>query len=409
MKYTPYGGAEVFLSRFIDELLKRGHTCHMFAAKWDDGKSGVRGLPPNASIGGQKSEVSNQNSKLVFHKIKTFGPSFLRLLSFAINTYFAVRKANLDIILGFDRTFYQDIYRAGDGCHKEWLIQRIQSGVRSQKPAPAGFKRGSEVKKIIKKIITFLNPRRLTILYLEKRLFKSKKLKFVIANSRRGKEEIIRHYKLPEDKICVIYNGIDIKAFNLNDRENIRADYRGRLNIKNETLLLFVGSGFERKGLRFLIEALGILKSKGYERLKLVVVGKGEIRKYQAMAELCGTGEDVKFIGPASDVKGYYCAADIFVLPSIYEPFSNACLEAMASQLPIVTSRINGVSEILTRGKDGMIVDDPSDPEEIAKKIEPLLHEETRLTVGKAARKTVENYTIEKNVESFLRVIEEMI
>ena len=120
MKYTPYGGAEVFLSRFIDELLKRGHTCHVFAREWGDGKSGVRS---------QESGVKNQTPKLIFHKIKTFGPSFLRLLSFAINTYFAVRKANLDIILGFDRTFYQDIYRAGDGCHREWLIQRNKSGV----------------------------------------------------------------------------------------------------------------------------------------------------------------------------------------------------------------------------------------------------------------------------------------
>ena len=393
MRYTPYGGAEIFVSRFVDELLQKGHTCHIFAREWDDAK--------RQEVRGKRQEDVKEG--IVFHKIRTFGPSFLRVWLFAINTFFAVRKANLDIILGFDRTLYQDIYRAGDGCHKEWLIQRIQSGVRSQE--------SGVIKKLIltvKKVIIFFNPLHFTILYLEKRLFKSKKLKFVIANSRRGKDEIRKHYGLPEEKFCVIYNGIDIKAFNPNDREKIRVISRERIDIKNETLFLFVGSGFERKGLRFLIEALGILKKKGYERLKLVVVGKGEIRKYQAMAELCGTGEDVKFIGPASDVKGYYCAADIFVLPSIYEPFSNACLEAMASQLPVVTSRINGVSEIITRGKDGMIVDDPSNPEEIAEKIEPLLYEETRLTVGKAARKTAENYTIEKNVESFLRVIEEV-
>ena len=401
MRYTPYGGAEVFLSRFVDELLQKRHTCHIFASEWDDAK--------RQEVRGKRQEDAKEG--IVFHKIRTFGPSFLRVWLFAINTFFAVRKANLDIILGFDRTLYQDIYRAGDGCHKEWLIQRRRAEARSQKQE-------SRNKKILplasyllplKRLITYINPLHIAILYLEKRLLQSKRLKFVVANSNRGKDEIIRHYGLPAEKICVIYNGIDIKAFNPNDREKIRVISRERLDIKNETLLLFVGSGFERKGLRFLIEALGILKRKGYERLKLVVVGKGEMRKYQVIAELCGTGEDVKFIGPASDVKGYYRAADIFVLPSIYEPFSNACLEAMASQLPVVTSRINGVSEILTSGKDGMIVDDPSNPEEIAEKIEPLLHEETRLTVGKAARKTVENYTIEKNVESFLRIIEEMI
>src|SRR3989338_4218376 len=99
MKYTPYGGAEVFVSRFVDELLQKGHTCHIFAKEWDDGKSEVRGLPPNASIGGQKSEIRNQNPKLIFHKVKAFGPSFLRILLFAINSYFAVRKTNLGLIL----------------------------------------------------------------------------------------------------------------------------------------------------------------------------------------------------------------------------------------------------------------------------------------------------------------------
>ncbi|MEK7688630.1 MAG: glycosyltransferase family 4 protein, partial [Deltaproteobacteria bacterium] len=376
MRYTPYGGAEVFLSRFIDELIKNGHTCHLFAAKWDeDIKDGV-----------------------IWHRVKTFGPSFLRLLSFAVNAWFVVKRTAPDVIVSFERTLYQDIYRAGDGCHKEWLMQRQGSGVRGQ---------GSGTRRIIKDIITFLNPLHLTILYLEKRLFRSKKLKYVVANSNRGKEEIIRHYKLPEDNICVIYNGIDINEFDLGCRDKIRAAYREKLNIKDEIALLFVGSGFERKGLGFLIEAVGILKRNGYNKLKLIVAGKGRIRKYKNAADRLGIGKDVIFTGPVKDVQGYYSAADIFILPSIYEPFSNACLEAMASGLPVVTSRINGVSEILTDGKDGEIIDDPANSEEIAEKIKPLLSEEIRFAVAKAARKTAENYTIEKNVNEFLRLIDE--
>src|SRR3989338_8250439 len=387
MKYTSYGGAEGFLSRFIDELLKRRHTCHIFAAKWDE-NAGSR----------VKGQGSSENSKLIWHKIKTFGPSFLRLWLFAINNYFAVRKANLDIILGFDRTFYQDIYRAGDGCHREWLIQRNKSGVGSQE---------SGVRRTTKKIITFLNPLHLTILYLEKRLFKSKRLKFVVANSRRGKDEIIKHYGLPEEKICVIYNGINIAAFADSNGDKLRAVYREKLNIKNETALLFVGSGFARKGLKFFIEAVGILKREGHNNLKIVVVGKGRIKKYQTIADRCGIGEDIKFMGPVKDINAYYRASDIFVLPSIYEPFSNACLEAMASGLPVVTSRINGASEIIAHGKNGMIVDDPANPKEIAERIKPLLAgRENMLAMGRAARVTAGNYTIEKNVEDFLMLIE---
>lgn len=367
MKYTPYGGAEVFISRFIDELIKQGHKCHIFAKEWGE----------------------NPRKGVIFHRVNTFGPSFLRLLTFAINSYLAVKKTNLDVILSFDRTFYQDIYRAGDGCHKEWLIQRQGAW--------------------LKKLLTYINPLHLTILYLERKLFQSKKLKFVVANSKRGKDEIKRHYKLPEEKICVIYNGIDIKAFDTDKRENLRSDYRERLGVKNEILLLFVGSGFERKGLKFLIQAVGVLKKQGQiPPCKLIVIGKGRIKQYQDIADKCGVGADVKFIGPVKNVKGYYAAADIFTLPSIYEPFSNACLEAMASGLPVVTSRINGVSEILTHGKDGMIIENPANPEEIAERIKPLLDEKARFDAGKAARMTVENYTIEKNVEKFLKLIEGM-
>ncbi|HLA51136.1 MAG TPA: glycosyltransferase family 4 protein, partial [Thermodesulfobacteriota bacterium] len=187
-----------------------------------------------------------------------------------------------------------------------------------------------------------------------------------------------------------------------------RAAYREKLNIKDEIALLFVGSGFERKGLGFLIEAVGILKGSGYNKIKLIVAGKGKIKKYKNAADRLGIGKDVIFTGPVKDVQGYYSAADIFVLPSIYEPFSNACLEAMASGLPVVTSRINGASEILTDGKDGIIIDNPSNPEEIAEKIKPLLAGQARHAAGMEARMTVAKYSIEKNVERFLRLIDDV-
>lgn len=388
MRYTPYGGAEVFLSRLVDGLIKRGHECHVFANVWKKDK----------------------RDGLVFHKVGVIRwPSFLRVLSFAISTYFVLRKTQMDVIIGFDRTFHQDIYRAGDGCHREWLIQRQGSGVRSKILLP------------LKRLITYINPLHLTILYLEKKLFQSKRLKFVIANSQRGKQEIIRHYGLPEEKVHVIYNGIDLKGFCLKEEERLREEYRQGLGISpDEVLLLFVGSGFERKGLKFLIEAMAIIQGSGVRdqgsgrygpvlkrrNLRLLVVGKGNYRTYLRLARRFGVGMDVIFKGPVKDVKGYYYASDIFVLPSIYEPFSNACLEAMAGGLPVVTSRANGVSEILADGEDGMIIDDPTNPGEITERIVPLLERHKRLEMGRAARNKAEGYSIERNVDEFLRLID---
>ena len=102
--YTPYGGAEVFLSRLIEGLVGEGHECHIFASEWKN--------------------IDREN--ITFHPVWVLngGPSFLKVLSFALGAFFALRRENLDIILSFERTLWQDVYRAGDGCHKEWLQKR---------------------------------------------------------------------------------------------------------------------------------------------------------------------------------------------------------------------------------------------------------------------------------------------
>src|SRR3989338_7577731 len=100
MKYSPYGGAETFLKRFIDELLRRGHTVDVFSTDWP-GQEGLR-----------------------VHRIKAWGPAFLRPLIFAASAARAVKEAAPDRVISLERQFCQDISRAGDGCHREWLARR---------------------------------------------------------------------------------------------------------------------------------------------------------------------------------------------------------------------------------------------------------------------------------------------
>ncbi len=366
MRYTPYGGAEVFISRLIDELISRGNDCHIYANRWS----------------------GEDKPHLFFHRVPVIGwPSFLRALSFAINSFRLLKRADMDVILSFERTFYQDIYRAGDGCHREWLLKR------------------RTVISFFRYILVCINPFHLTLLRLEKMLFNSGGLKAVISNSERGKEEIVRHYGLLESKIHVIYNGINFKYFDLSHRKRIREDLRKRLGIlSSETALVFVGSGFERKGLKVLVNAVGcMIKDNGFS-VKLIVIGKGK-RKYKRLSKRLGLEDNILFTGPVDDVRDYYFCGDIFVLPSLYEPFSNACLEAMACGLPVVTSRVNGVSEVITHGEDGYILDDPKDVLEIVKAVDLLLNEERRKNMGEKARDTAMKYPIEKNVDKTLSLI----
>jgi UDP-glucose:(heptosyl)LPS alpha-1,3-glucosyltransferase len=96
----------------------------------------------------------------------------------------------------------------------------------------------------------------------------------------------------------------------------------------------------------------------------------------------------------------------VLVHPAIYEPFSNACLEALACGLPVVTSRINGASEVITHGKDGAVVDEPDDIIGLAAGITSFLDAKNYTAASRAARRTAESLTFDRNVEQTLAVID---
>ncbi len=362
-RYNPYGGAEVFVGRFIKGLIARGHKVVVYSREWP------------------------QSEGLTLHRINTGGPSFLRPLLFALRVKKAVESDSPDVVISFERTFSQDIYRAGDGCHREWLRRR------SLTVTPW------------KRLLIALNPKHRVLLYLEKRLFTHTRLKRVVANSKRGKEEITRLYGLRPENICVIYNGIDFADFNPENKVKEKKQLRKKLGIEDQArVLLFVGSGFERKGLLYAIRALALLP----QDTRLVVIGKGNVGPYKKEAARLGVTKQILFLGPVKGAVNYYALADVFVLPSIYEPFSNACLEAMAAGLPVITSRVSGISEVIAEGISGGVAEDPADAEELAEKIRPFLDREKAEAAGKIAGEEALTHTMEGNVEGFLRLVDKI-
>ncbi len=367
-RYVLYGGAERYVERLIKELIGRGNEVHIFANKWND-----------------------TNERIIFHRVPIVGClSFLKVLSFAFFADMKLRETKLDIIHSFERTFKQDVYRAGDGCHAEFLRQREKN------------------LSFCKRWFIRLNPLHITTLFIEKRLFKRGNYKKIIANSNQVKEDIIKHYKVAPHDIVVIYNSVDLLEFNPEERD-LHIKERDIIGIDKDTLvLLFVGSGFERKGLAALIEAVGELNKR--RKIALLVVGKGRYRRYKRLAGRFGVEENIYFLGPQSNVKRFYLASDIFVLPSIYEPFSNACLEAMACGLPVITSRVNGVSELLEGDEEvrDLVIDEPRDSNEIVKKVTILFDEGKRRRIGKRCRDIASRLTIDENVQKTLEVYKEV-
>jgi UDP-glucose:(heptosyl)LPS alpha-1,3-glucosyltransferase len=255
--------------------------------------------------------------------------------------------------------------------------------------------------------LDYLRPLNLAYLRLEKELFTSPGLLSVIANSLRGRNEISLRFGLPPERIAVVRNGVDLARFPPARRDAASSALRSRLGIgADETIFLYVGSGFARKGVGALARAAVRLARTG-AKFRVVIVGKGDAGPYRRILREGSSEGRVHFTGPVAGAAEYLLGADAFVFPTIYEPFSNACLEAMAAGLPVITTAVNGVSEVIRDGVSGFVVDDPMDDAGIAERMERLLSVDLRRRMGEEARRAAEGLTMERNAEETLSVLEE--
>ena len=361
------GGAEATLQHLARGLVASGHRVTVYAVGAD--AENIRAL--GASVG--------------YVAVPVWRGKTARLLSYALNTRWLLRQAQPDVVFSLERTLFQQVYRAGDGCHREWLARR------------------SSVLSLPEKLAEGLSPFHRVMLWLEKRLFTAPELKKVIANSRMVNEEIIHHFQVDPAKIKVIYNGLDHQRFRPVSEEERRA-LRQRLGApEGAGIILFVGSGFRRKGLAYLLEAFRRLKD---ERAQLWVVGKGRVGYYQDLARRLEVAQRVKVWGPQADVAPFYQVANVLALPSLYDPLSNVVLEALGCGCPVLTTIANGAGEFISPGENGEIIS----LDENAVWGEALRYWHTKSqdpAVGRAAREAVAHLTWEATVYQTLEVLKE--
>jgi UDP-glucose:(heptosyl)LPS alpha-1,3-glucosyltransferase len=215
------------------------------------------------------------------------------------------------------------------------------------------------------------------------------------------KDEIVNIYGYPEGKIDIVRNGVTLQKFRFDPE--LRQRSRENLKFKpDQTVLLFAGSGWERKGLLFAMEAAALC---GDRKIRLLVAGRGNANLYKTKRLRFWREDPVLFLGEVADMLCAYAAADIFILPTIYDPFSNACLEALACGLPVITTRANGFSEIIQDGVHGSIVNHAGDLLALRDAIrfwsDPARRDEAKSkTIECAAR-----FDISKNIEQTLAIL----
>ena len=362
------GGVERRTSELVKGLLSAGHEVHVYANRCE----------PNAAHG----------AHFHFIPILKLGRA-MKPLSFAWFCSTMIRSSKHDLVHTQARIFRYDVATLGVGCHRAYLDA---VGIDPTRAPDRWFHRA--------------------VLYIERSMLAANTNSRIriILNSNRCKAELVNYYGVSAESIAVVRNGVDHAVFSPESRSSLRSVARAELDISpEESVVLFVGSGFQRKGLDTLIEAAGHLQDKS--ALKLLIVGRGRRDEYAKLAADLGLEERLIWVGRAdsSDMARFYAAADMFALPTRYDPFANSTMEALACGVSVVTTSANGVSEILEDGVDTFIVE-PGDVEALSERLATLTDDaDLRQRLGLNGCKAVEPYTWQRTTEQTMAVYEAML
>ncbi len=314
-----------------------------------------------------------------------------RIWTFARDVEREVRREDYDVVLGLGRIWSQHVMRLGSGLHgtylalahdaKQSLLERLSGG---------GWTR-----------------HRLT-LAIERKAFAAPELARVVANSHMVARDAERTYGIGPERLEVLHNGVDLERFSP-ERPGAEVPARARLRrewgLKDELVVLFLGTGFGRKGLDLALRGFRGLRDLRPDA-RLVVVGRDAAPgRFQDLASELGIEDAVRFAGERTDAPDCYRAADLFLLPTRYDPFANATVEALASGLPVVTSTQNGGHEVIDPRVQGSAVTLSDGPARIAEELRYWADDEVRAAGSLAARARAEEHPIEDKMKAAERLL----
>ncbi|MDY0268750.1 glycosyltransferase family 4 protein [Trichloromonas sp.] len=363
-----HGGLERFSVNLATALHAEGHEVHAFAQRFAD-------LP--AGVTEHRLEVPRK-------------PSFRRIFGFHRSAVRAVQGHSFDVVYGLARFAPLDVYRMGDGVQKHWMRIRYPF-------SPWRW------------LNYLINPTHLCNLYLERRILSGRDCRRIVTNSHLCAEHAQRYYGVPLDRIDVVYNGVNHQIFNPKTMAELRSEGRRELGLQDDDLaLLHISNNWPRKGLSVLLRAVALLGDQG-RHLHILVVGRGRPAPFRKLAGRLGLADRLHLVGETTQVQRYYAAGDLMVLPTLYDPFSNVCLEAMACGLAVVTTAENGASELIRLGENGYVQKNPRDVQELANCLGQCLNREALASMGAAARTTALPFTREKNMRETLAVFSRVL
>ena len=361
-KYGLVGGAEQFASELTQRLCAYNEDkFHVFANRWQ-----------------------TSSTEIKFHRVPIISfPKFLTTISFAYFIRRQLRKDIFSLVHSHERIFAADIFTLHGIPHRYWV-----HNVRWKK----------------------MSLYDLATAWVEKKLVEEGNCKKFIAVSSLTKDIFLQEYQINPDKVAVINPGVDLNDYAQQNKDSVRNSIRRELGINiADPVILFVSMNFEIKGLDDVLFSLAKLKAQN-RKIKFIVAGKGNIKKYTKMAKEAQISADVIFTGPVNKEKliRMYLACDLFIMLSKFDTFGMVVLEAMAAGLPVIISSNVGAKDLVQEDKNGFIVSNTSDTDYIATKIALLLDENIRRQMAEAAYQTAEQNTWDDVTKKYAAIYENL-
>ena len=368
------GGAETYIGDLSRRLARDGHALHLYACRWD-----ASSLPP----------------AMHYHRLNvSSGPRFLRPWRFGAACEQALTNHSHDVTIGFDKTWGQDILYPQGGLH-------AASAANNLLKFPDPYSR------TLAMVGKWLDPATWSFARLERKQYLGPKQPLVIVNSQMVQRHFEQFYGVAPESVRIVRSAIDPFRFAVDDRLKRRHEERERWGISpDETVGLFVAMNYRLKGLLPLLNAFALTARE--KPSQLVVVGHPKFGRYQQRARELGIADRVIFLGHRADPKDCYFAADYLVHPTFYDPCSLVALEALACGLPVITTRYNGASELLSPPTDGLVIDDPHNATSLANAMNTMLDRGYLRETSVAARIRGTKWTFEHHYRALLDVFTEV-
>ncbi|MBI5365175.1 MAG: glycosyltransferase family 4 protein [Planctomycetes bacterium] len=305
-----------------------------------------------------------------------------RMKTFAKAVEKHVKAARYDVVYGLGKTWTHDVIRLGGGCQATYLELAHEATLEPWERA-----------------LRLKDGKHEAALEIEAKALAKGAYRRVVVNSKLVGDDVVRRHGVPKEKVALIYNGVDVERFTPALRATKGAELRQELGLPaDERVVLFLGSGYGRKGLDIVLDAFAQVaraaKAAKAGTAHLLVVGydSGAVR-WEARAKELGLANVVRFLGGRRDTETCYAAADLYVLPTRYDPFANTTVEALASGLPVITTTTNGASELIVEGQCGSVLPRADDVPALARALATWLAPARLESGALAARKLAEQHS----------------